>query len=90
MLLGLTCPWGPGDTLKQPGSHPRGHAHWPHKELAKIFNGYFSTINWSDHHLEVTGSALGVQLYEMQHYGVKAEAFVSMYIETLFVDEFCV
>jgi hypothetical protein len=60
------------------------------KELAKVFNGYFSTKSRSDHHLEVTGSALAVQLYEMQRHGVKAEAFISVYIETLFVDEFCV
>lgn len=60
------------------------------KELAKVFNGYFSTKSQSYHQLEVTGSALAVQFYEMQRYGVKAEAFISVYIETLFVDEFCV
>ena len=60
------------------------------EELASVFNNHFSTaMQTNDLTLKVTGGALSAQLYEMQHYGVNAEAFRSVFIETLFVDEFC-
>lgn len=43
----------------------------------------------SDNHLEVLSSALAVQLYKTQRHGVNSEAFVSVFVETLFVDDFC-
>jgi len=54
----------------------------------KIFNEHSSTKYQSD--LEVTSAASGMQLSGMQSHEIKSEAFVSVYIETLYVDELCV
>lgn len=59
------------------------------EELAKVFNGYFAAKSQSDNITAVSGAALAMQLFEMQSHGIKGEAFESVFIETLFVDEHC-
>lgn len=57
-------------------------------ELAKVFNVHFVSDAPAEYSsLKMTGSALATQLHNMQLLGRNREAFESVFIETLFVDE---
>lgn len=58
-------------------------------DLAQVFNSHFAADAPAESSsIDLSGSTLEAQLCNMQIFGRKREAFVSVFIETLFVDEF--